>query len=197
MSGGTAASAAGVFFSGGHAFRDGRIVGERPAARVRDFEAGGRKRTAMSLGASEHFALPHSFPQLREVGAYLGWFGPASRGLQLFSLAAEVPGVKPVIGAVVGRFVKGSTGGPDAEARSRSGSLVVAEASDDDGEVLARVEMRGPNGYTFTGDAIAWGAEHAAANGLEASGALGPVEGFGLRTLESACAEIGLARSGG
>jgi hypothetical protein len=70
----------------------------------------------------------------------------------------------------------------------------VAEATDEDGHMLARVLMRGPNGYTFTGDIMAWGAQQAASNGLEGVGALGPVDGFGLRTLEAGCAEVGLKR---
>ena len=196
MSGGTAASATGVMFERGFAFRDGAIVGERPAKRVRSFRVGEKDLTAMSLGTTEHFALPRIHPQLREVDAYLGWFGPASRALQVFSMAGEVPGVRAGVGALTARLVKGSTGGPDAEARSKSGSKFVAEASDPDGNVLARVELRGPNGYTFTGDVIAWGALHAAEHGLEGDGALGPVDGFGLRALEAGCAEVGLRRAG-
>jgi short subunit dehydrogenase-like uncharacterized protein len=195
-SGGTLASLAGVVFERGFAYRDGRIVDERPARRVRAFEAGGKDRVAVSLGTSEHFTLSRVHPSLREVDAYLGWFGPASRPMQAFSLVGELPGVRAGVGAVAGRLVKGSSGGPDAEERSKTGSLVVADAEDANGEVLAHVEVRGPNGYTFTGDVIAWGAMHAAAHGLEGSGALGPVDGFGLRTLEAGCAEVGLARAG-
>jgi short subunit dehydrogenase-like uncharacterized protein len=195
MSGGTAASSAGVVFERGFAFRDGKIVGERPARRVRTFDAGGKERVAMSLGASEHYALPRVHPSLRDVDAYLGWFGPASRALQAFSLLGELPGVRSGVGAVTGRFIKGSSGGPDAEARSKTGSLAVAEAEDSSGNVLAHVEVRGPNGYTFTGDVMAWGAAHVAQHGLEGSGALGPVDGFGLRTLEAGCAEVGLSRA--
>jgi short subunit dehydrogenase-like uncharacterized protein len=194
MSGGTAASAAGVVLERGVAYRDGRIVGERPAKRVRSFDWSGKDLTAMSLGASEHYALPRLHSNLRDVDAYLGWFGPASRPMQVVSLVGELPGAKTVFGAVLGRVTKGSSGGPDAEARAKSESRIVAEASDADGNILSRVLMRGPNGYTFTGDIMAWGAQHAGANGLEGVGALGPVDGFGLRTLEAGCAEVGLKR---
>jgi hypothetical protein len=88
--------------------------------------------------------------------------------------------------------VKGSTGGPGPEARAKSGSLIVAEAEDASGSVIERVELRGPNGYTFTGEILAWGAMQAAEHGVTGPGALGPVEAFGLRELEAACAEIGL-----
>ena len=78
MSGGTRASLVGrdrrrrAF-----GFRDGRVQTERGAKRVRSFQ--GRfeaAATAVSVGSSEHFALPRVAPQLREVNAYLGWFGP-------------------------------------------------------------------------------------------------------------------------
>ena len=62
--------------------------------------------------------------------------------------------------------------------------------------MINRVELRGPNGYTFTGEILAWGAQHAADHGLQGTGALGPVEAFGLRTLEAGCAEIGLREGG-
>jgi short subunit dehydrogenase-like uncharacterized protein len=194
MSGGTAASAAGVVLAKGFAYRDGRVQGERPAKRVRSFAWDGKNLTGMSLGSSEHYALPRLHPRLSEVDVYLGWFGPASRPLQLLSLMGEVPGVQTAFGAVVSRVAKGSSGGPDAEARSKSGSRVVAEASDAGGNVVNRVLMRGPNGYTFTGDVIAWGAQQAAAGGLQGVGALGPADGFGLRALEAGCAELGLKR---
>jgi short subunit dehydrogenase-like uncharacterized protein len=194
MSGGTAASAAGVVLERGVAYRDGRIVSERPAKRVRSFAWEGKNLTGMSLGASEHYALPRLQPGLREVDVYLGWFGPASRPMQALSLVGELPGVQAAFSALLGRVAKGSSGGPDAEARSKSGSRIVAEASDAGGNVIARVLMRGPNGYTFTGDAIAWAAQQAATHGVEGAGALGPVDGFGLRTLEAACAEMGLKR---
>jgi short subunit dehydrogenase-like uncharacterized protein len=91
------------------------------------------------------------------------------------------------------RFVKGSTGGPDEAARSRTGSLVIAEAFNASGTLLARVELKGVNGYTFTGEMLAWAAQRALEHGVHGAGALGPVEAFGLHELEAGCAEIGLA----
>jgi short subunit dehydrogenase-like uncharacterized protein len=195
MSGGTAASLAGVVFEGGFAYRGGRVVSERNAKRVRSFHVGGRDRQGLSLAASEHYALPAVYGQLREVDVYLGVFGPASRAVQLFSITGAVPGVRLLVGALSSKLIKGSTGGPDAEARSKSGSLVAAEAYDADGSKLASVELRGPNGYTFTGDVIAWGAVQAASGGMKGSGAVGPVGAFGLEALEAGCAEVGLTRS--
>jgi short subunit dehydrogenase-like uncharacterized protein len=194
MSGGTAASAAGMAVDKAYCFHGGRLVDERPARRVRSFQwKGGKELTGFSLGCTEHFALPRLQPGLRDVDVYLGWLGPMSRAAQVGSLVTELPGARPVIKKLLDRFgAKGSSGGPDAEARSKSGSRIVAEAAGPDGEVLARVRLEGPNGYTFTGDILGWGARRTAEHGLEGSGALGPVDGFGLRTLEAGCAEVGL-----
>ncbi len=195
MSGGTAASLAGVAMSPAFGFHGGAIADERTAKRVRSFEFGSKRLTGVSVGSSEHFALPKIHPALREVDAYLGWFGPASRAMQVVTLGAEVPGVRAGVEKLGRRFVKGSTGGPDEAARSRTGSLIVAETYDAYGTLLTRVEMKGPNGYTFTGDVLAWGAQQALDHGLAGTGALGPVEAFGLRALEAGCAELGLTET--
>ena len=192
MSGGTAASVAGVMMAPQFGYRDGRVVTERSAKRVRSFAARSKQLTGISIGCSEHLSLPRLYPSLREVDVYLGWFGPASRAMQAMSVLGEVPGVRTGAEKLSERFVKGSTGGPGPEARAKSGSLIVAEAEDASGSVIERVELRGPNGYTFTGEILAWGAIQAAEHGVSGAGALGPVEAFGLRELESACAEIGL-----
>src|SRR6195952_2754253 len=149
MSGGTRASAAGVFLEPSFAWRDGRIVTERGGARGRTFAIDGDDRRALSVGSSEHFGLPESFPEGREVDVYLGWFGGATEALRLVSggvsLATRVPGVRAGLGEVIARAVKGSTGGPDADERAGSGALVVAEASDAGGGALATVRLEGVN----------------------------------------------------
>ncbi len=113
----------------------------------------------MSVGSSEHFTLPRVAPGLREVNSYLGWFGPASRAMQAFSagseLAMKLPGVESLWSAAGERFVKGSTGGPDAAARAKSGSHVVAIAYDSAGRELSEVHVTGVDGYTFTGRMLA------------------------------------------
>jgi short subunit dehydrogenase-like uncharacterized protein len=162
---------------------------------VRSFAVRGTDRSAISVGSSEHFALPRLAPGLREVNAYLGWFGPASRPMQAMSLVTSLPGVGTAVGAVATRLVKGSTGGPDAAERARSGSHVQAYAYDAGGRELAHVVLEGPNGYTLTGAFLAWGASRARDGGLQGTGALGPVDAFGLDRLEKACAEAGLKRS--
>ena len=106
----------------------------------------------------------------------------------------KVPGVETVLGAATDRFVKGSTGGPDAEERARSGSHIVAEAFDAGGNKLGETHLTGVDGYSFTGEILAWGAERAAQGGLRSVGALGPVDGFGLEELEAGVAEAGIQR---
>jgi short subunit dehydrogenase-like uncharacterized protein len=198
LSGGTRASAAGVLLEPGYAFRGGRLVSERAGRRARTFRVGGRDLKAISAGTTEHFALPRSFPALRDVDVLLGVFGslaePMRAGSAALSAVTRVPGVRSVLGAAIGRFVKGSTGGPDAEARAGTGSFVVAEARAADGTVLATVGLDGGNVYDFTAGMLAWGAHALAAGRVAPRGALGPVEAFGLDALEEGARAAGLAR---
>jgi short subunit dehydrogenase-like uncharacterized protein len=150
------------------------------------------------VASSEHFALPRVHPGLRDVSVYLGWFGPLSDPMRALSAgvsaASKVPGARNALQGLFGRVVKGSTGGPDAAARAKSTSLVLAEAYDAAGTQLAHARLEGVNGYDLTAGFLAWGAVTAAAGGLQGTGALGPVDGFGLDALEAGCAEAGLAR---
>ncbi len=199
MSGGTRASLIGVIAEPSFAFRDGRIVTEPGARRMRDFEVAGRRRPAVSVGASENFALPRIAPQLREVNTYLGWFGPMSRAMQGASLAGsalfKIPGAATLFERAAGSLVHGSTGGPDAEARAQSGSHVVGAAYDAGGNQLSEVHLTGVNGYDFTAEMLAWGALRVATKGVARQGALGPVDGFGLARLRAACEGAGLSVS--
>ncbi len=73
----------------------------RPLADVQRARQG--RAPAVSLGGSEHLTLPASYPQLREINTYLGWFGPLSRPVQAASLASSlavrVPGMRSVLQA--------------------------------------------------------------------------------------------------
>lgn len=197
MSGGTQASSVGALAEPGFAFRDGHIRSERGAKRVRSFAVGGKDKDAVSVGGSEHFALPRSSPNLREVNVYLGWFGPLARPMQVLSVGMGLPGAATAVKKLGERFVKGSTGGPDAAARAKSGSYVVAIAYDAAGREMCEVHLTGVDGYTFTGRILAWGAEQAASGGLHGTGALGPVEAFGLVALADGCRWAGLEEQGG
>jgi short subunit dehydrogenase-like uncharacterized protein len=196
MSGGTMASTVGALADPSFGFRDGRVQTERGAKRVRSFQLGSKKRDGISVGSSEHFALPKVAPQLREVNAYLGWFGPLSRPMQVVSMGTTLPGMSNLLKGLGKRFVKGSTGGPDAETRSKSGSQIVAIAYDSGGRELAEAQLTGIDGYTFTGRILAWGAQRAAEGALKGTGALGPVDGFGLAELTEGCRWAGLEEKG-
>jgi short subunit dehydrogenase-like uncharacterized protein len=200
-SGGTLASLAGTLTAEGFAYRDGRVRVERSARKARSFRVGDKERAAISVGGSEHFALPRVAPQLEEVNVFLGWFGPVSRAMPALSLGGSVlmklPGLETALEAARSRLLKGSTGGPDADERARGGSHIVGIAYDATGEQLAEVHLTGVNGYTFTGRILAWGAERAAAGEVRGTGALGPVDAFGLRELERGCSEAGLTAEDG
>lgn len=199
MSGGTRASVAGATLSPSFAWRDGTLVTERGAKRVRKFELWpGHEAPAISVAGSEHIALPRSYPAVRDVDLYLGWMGSMSRPLQIMSapMAAllAIPGVRGGLQSLSARFAKGSTGGPDEAARARTGSVLLAQAFDAAGRQLSDVRLEGTNPYTFTGAILAWGARAAAGGALQGTGALGPVEAFGLTALTAGVAEAGLAR---
>jgi hypothetical protein len=73
--------------------------------------------------------------------------------------------------------------------------VIVAIAADDQGRERARVHLQGPDPYTLTARLLAWAATHAAGGGLKGTGALGPVEAFGLDTLQAGAATAGLERT--
>ncbi|HEX9342596.1 MAG TPA: saccharopine dehydrogenase NADP-binding domain-containing protein [Actinomycetota bacterium] len=182
-----------------HVWRDGRLVTEPIARRVRRFADDGRQLPAVSFGGSEQLALPRWAPQLREVDVYLGWFGRRSRALQLASLlepvALALPGARRRL-QQRGERALGRTGqGPDAAARARTGALVIAVARDAAGRELARVRLAGGNGYDLTGQLLAFAATRLAAGEVNGAGALGPVDAFGLEVLEAACRDAGLRRT--
>jgi short subunit dehydrogenase-like uncharacterized protein len=197
MSGGTKASLVGVIAEPSFRFVDGRVQSERGAQMLRSFPVAARQQPAVSVGSSEHFALPRLAPGLQEVNAYLGWFGPASRAMQLMSggmsLAMKVPGVGELWKAAGEKLVQGSTGGPDESTRAKSGSHIVAIAYDGDANPLAEIHLTGVDGYSFTGRILAWGAEQAANGAVKGTGALGPVDGFGLEALTTGVAEAGIS----
>ena len=196
MSGGTRASLMGVIAEPSFAWRGGRLVTERGARKMREFDVNGKRLQAITVGASENFTLPRIAPQLREVNTYLGWFGPMSRAMQGFSLVTagvfKVPGTSALFELVTSRFVRGSTGGPDAQARSKSGSHVVGAAYDAGGNQLSEIHLTGVNGYDFTAEMLAWGGMRVAAKGLAGKGALGPVDAFGLERLRRAAEQAGI-----
>ncbi len=213
ISGGTRASVLGTMREPGYAFADGRIIERRGAMDVVRIAAGGIERSGFTVPASEQFTLPRLARSLRDVRVGLGWLGQLTPAVAAASRAADA--VDPLLGSVldhvpqlrsagawlsrplVEQLSRGSTGGPDARHRLRTGSLVAADVREADGDLLAHVELAGPNPYTLTGELLGWAARTLAAGGARAAGALGPVEAFGLATLRDACAALGLAERTG
>ena len=205
-SAGTRASVTGVLLEPGYAFRGGRIVSERTAAHVTSFTVDGKKREALSIGSSEHFALPRlqraaradgipAQAPLTDVGVYLGWFGRATRlvhyGSALATPVSSLPGVRRALD-VSARRIQRSRAGPREGESIRSD--VVAVAADARGRKLATVHLAGGDPYSFTAPMLAWAAGKAAAEGVRPAGALGPVEAFGAGSLEGGCAAAGFHR---
>lgn len=195
MSGGTKASLVGAAADQSYAWRNGSLQTERAARSVKAFNVNGKQLSGVSIGCSEHLSLSRVYPQLLNINVYLGWFGPYSRVVQgasaVGALGMKIPGVQGLMRKATSR-VKGSTGGPDEQERAKSGSHSVAVALDASGNPLAEVHLAGVNGYTFTGKMLAWAAIQAAEGKLKATGAVGPVEAFGLDELQAGASVAGL-----
>jgi saccharopine dehydrogenase-like protein len=189
-SGGTRASSVGILVNQSHAFRNGALRLVRTGERVRSFTVRGKERPGLSLGGAEHLGLPASFPQLREINVYLGWFGALARPVQAASLAGSVamrvPGARWAM-ETAGDRLASMAGGPEPGAGI---SHVVGQAFDASGAQLSEVQLSGPEPYALTADIIAWAAQQE----VHGTGALGPVQAFGLRALEEGCRQAGLER---
>jgi NAD(P)H-binding len=200
FSAGTRRSVVGVTLDPSFAFRGGALRTVRSATRVRSFDVRGTQRPAIAVGGSEHFGLPAAYPRLREVGVYLGWFGPLSRPLQALALGTDLvtrlPGARTVL-REAGERLMGLTGGAESGVPSGARSWVVGEAQDAGGRPLATVAVTGADPYEYTGALLAWAARHAAHHGVQGTGALGPLTAFGLPALEAGCREAGLERVAG
>jgi len=194
ISAGTRRSAVGIMFEDGYAFREGGLRRARIAERVRSFDVRGKDRDAISVGGSEHYTLPAAYPRLEEINVHIGWFPGLSKPLQAGSLAGSVamrvPGVRGAMKAIAERAVE-LGGGPEPDSGV---SWVVGEAYDGAGEPLATVHLSGTEPYALTAGIIAWAAQRAAAQGVSGTGALGPIQAFGLAELEQGCREAGLLR---
>lgn len=198
ISGGTRASAVAAMLDPGFAYRHGAIVPEPGGMKTLSFDVSGRRRPALTAAGSEHFALPRVAPGLQDVDVYLGTFGSATGALHVMSrgMAAvlRVPVARRALAGTTRRFVRGSSGGPDAGQRAKTGLHTVAVVRDAAGDQLAAVHVAGGNVYDFTAAILAWGASTALKSGLRGTGALGPVDGFGLDVLQAGCGDVGLRR---
>lgn len=192
---GTLRSLAGVATAPLYTWRDGALRTEPAGARLRTFDVAGRLRPAVTIGASEQFALPRLAPGLQTVDVYLGWFGRASGAVHAWSrvapLAARVPGAGRVLAGAAGIVTRASAA-PSAGALAGARSEILAEVFDATGTLLARTRLTAPEPYAMTADLLAWGAWRAAAHGVRGTGALDAVAAFGLDELVAGAAEAGI-----
>jgi hypothetical protein len=105
---------------------------------------------------------------------------------------ARLPGVRravPRLADVLGaRVAVAPAAQPDAR------TTVRAEVRDAAGDRVSAVELSGPDPYALTADLLAWAAVRAATAGVRDTGALGPVQAFGLAELTAGAAAAGLSR---
>ncbi len=195
---GTLVSFLGAARAPSFSWRGGALVTERGGAHIRSFDLGGRFADGLSFGGSEHFGLPHSYPRLQTIGTYLGWFGPLTKAVRAFSSAQaeleRLPGVSALVERATEPLTRRSGGGPDAAARARMTSRVVAVARDAGGRELARARLEGVDAYTLTARLLVWAATRLRDGATPTAGARGPVEAFGLDTMARALADAGLPR---
>jgi short subunit dehydrogenase-like uncharacterized protein len=196
---GTLVSLIGVLFEPGFAFRSGQLVAEPAGGRLWTFTADGRPHRGLSVGGSEHLTLPALAPTLHDVGVYLDWFGPLTGTAHVLApltgLAGRLPGADRAarrLADLIGRQVGEA---PSEATVARARTHTVAEVRDRAGGVVARVQLNGPEAYGFTAAMLAWGATRAAEHGVHGTGALGPVQAFGLSELTTGAAEAGLVRA--
>jgi len=128
---------------------------------------------------------------LGRPGAYVRFMPAISAVL---AGATRLAPTRAALRSLLERQAKGSTGGPDEAARSRTSSTVLATAYAADGRELNTVRLEGVNSYTFGFDMLAWAASTAATRDVSGAGALGPVVAFGLNELEAGVRAAGIER---
>lgn len=179
-----------------YAWQGGRIVDEPGGIRMRTFAVDGKQRPALSIGATEHLTLPQVFGQLAEVNVYLGWFGPATGLLHTMSRVtpaiARLPFGQRMVEQSAYLAIKAGTTEPTPQSMASTRCWFAAAAYDAAGTQLTEVAITGPNHMTFTNNILTWAAQQAAVHQVPGTGALGPVNAFGIDTLRDGCAQAGL-----
>lgn len=206
ISTGTRASLLALSADPHHLWAGGRLVLEPSARRLKAFGVSGQVRWASSIGGSEPLGLPSRYPGLESLGVYMEFPGPAwltrnvvlglSQGTN--AIGRFAPG-RRVLEGLTKKLARRTGGGPSAETRQRSGTLVVATCRGQRGELLSAARLEGPvNGYTLTGKLLAWGAAQLQAGTARTSvaGALGPVDAFGLDECCEALCTMGVSVRG-
>jgi NAD(P)H-binding len=195
MSRGTARTVAGLLGSTGFAFRGGHMREDSSGSRLGTFTVAGTRRDGISVGGSEHFTLPTFHSGLSDVDVFVGGSGVASRAVyRIARLAVPVMHIPAVVDGArrLATAVAERVSDPEPGHNDGIRTTVAARALNATRRVLAEVHLDGPEPYRLTGDLLAWGAVTAATHGVHGTGALGPVDAYGLDELTAACAEFGL-----
>jgi short subunit dehydrogenase-like uncharacterized protein len=200
ISTGTRASLIAASAAPQHARRHRSLVLEPASRHVRSFRVNGVTKWGISVGGSEPLSLTRLYPGLDEIGVYLASPVPVrlAQGFALgFSVALgaldHLPPGRRAIEGLVRAAAKKTGGGPSPDARALAGTQVVAVCRDAAGRPICGVSLQGDvDGYTLSGRTLAWGAASLLFGRQLASGALGPVEAFGIDECVSAVARAGL-----
>jgi short subunit dehydrogenase-like uncharacterized protein len=182
-------------------WQGGRLQTVPGGTRVRKFRLqGGRSDDkaypALSISCTEHFSLPRVYPHVRDINTYLGWFAGRTYLMKyaaiMQSFLVKLPGYRALAQLILSLPPDSKGQGPDAEDRKTNTSHIVAEAFDASDQMLARADMVGVDGYTFTARFLAWAADLAHQGLVRKAGAMGPIEAFGLDALRKGCVQSGL-----
>ena len=195
FAGGSFASGPELLTEDGFAWRDGRLAPDRFASRTRRFSYAGRSLTGVSVGGSEHLALPAAYPRLREVNVYLGWFDRISPAVRAAAPLGAALLRSRRLGPALRRLADRASARVAAPSEVRVGgtrSLTLSAAYDAAGRELAATVALGPDLYTLTAELLAWGATQLATGRPRRAGAAGAVEAFGLEKLRDALASAGV-----
>jgi len=197
-SGGAQASAFAALIAPSFAYKNGQLISEHTAARaIRVKDINGKSRWVLSSGGTEHLTMPKHFPQLKDVEVGLGLYGVSSIAIPCVSTALnasmKVPFLASFIRNLMQRSAVGSTGGPSDEERAAGSTNVIARAYSSDHKLINSVALAGVDGFSFTANFLAWAAIHAATHGVQAKGALGPVQAFGIEALTEGVRQSGLS----
>ncbi|MCF8572246.1 saccharopine dehydrogenase NADP-binding domain-containing protein [Gordonia sp. HY002] len=140
----------------------------------------GRTVRALSVGGAEHFTVPEAHPGIETVDVGLGWLGRATTPLHALTRLLGPTATSQPAKALTDTA---STHLPWQQHVPSGGvcSLIIAEATDARGRLLARSTFTGTEPYEFTGRLLAWGANEFLTNSpRRPPGVVGPLIGFGI-----------------
>ncbi len=147
LSHGTSATMIEHLHTGGGVRRGGVLVGEPAAMRSRTFNVAGKARAAVSMPWGDLSTAYHS-TGVPDITVYFTLPRASVWGVKAMGALAPLAKSKRVRAFLQSRL---PAGGPDAVARARGRSVVVAEAKDAAGLTVTST-LTGPEGYTMTVD---------------------------------------------